>query len=237
MSSTPFTERVTDSTAPATTPTPGWWPKEHQADWRALPTSDFGWLVVWNVNTGGGKDAFAVHNGYWGDHPFRPGDVPEELAYVWHADEVSPPSDWSPVRSAGGIISQIGLRCRGVPTYSGIVLAPSTDDRAALQELIAIADDEVRAAGGAWCRALLGTATTHRLAISVLQSPDPAPALRIAERAGVEDVLVVDIFGDRTVWRTGDPCILVHGRRDGRGRRARSGRQGIADVPFPGGRP
>src|SRR4051794_412466 len=95
--------------------TPVWWPKQLQADWRRLPPCDVEWLVVWNVNLGGGQEAFSVRNGYWGNHDFLPDEVPRERAYVWHAQGVRAPSARGDLQGFGGIPSRIGLTVRGVP--------------------------------------------------------------------------------------------------------------------------
>lgn len=218
---------------PAEPSTPGWWPRERQRDWTRLPVADVDWLVVWNVNLGGGKEAFSVHNKYWGDHPFRPGAVPAERAWVWYADDTQPPESWRDVRPYGGIINRIALTAMGVPTHCGIILLPHRDTSDDLVGLARTIDQEVATHGGAWCPALVGQHDTARVGISFQQCWAPTAARHTAERLSIDDILVVDEFADRAYADAETPRILVGGTRDGTKRRARPGRDALGYVPVP----
>jgi hypothetical protein len=210
-----------------------WWPKERQEDWRQLPVATVEWLVIWNVNLGGGHAAFSVNNGYWGNHPFQPDAVAPEQAWVWWADNIDPPRDWQRVRHVGGIINLIAVTAWGMPTDGGIVLVPTGNTVDELTRLARTVDQAVAHHGGAWCPALVGDRDGSRFAISVQQTPDPTPALAAAETLGIDDIVIVDPFGDRGYRTTQDPEILVRGRRDGSGRTARAGQTAHASVPVP----
>jgi hypothetical protein len=210
-----------------------WWPTERQPDWQKLLVSTVDWLVIWNVNLGGGQDAFSVQNGYWGNHPFQPNAVAREQAWVWWAEATSPPYAWRDVAGLGGIISLIGATCRGLPTHSGVVLIPRSDKLEELAELARTIDDAVARHGGAWCPALVGDHDGPRYAISVQRSRHQTAAFEAATTFGIDDIAIVDPFGDRGYRSPGDPQIFVRGRRDGRARTARPGRAARAYVNVP----
>lgn len=223
-----MTDSVTDPDARVR-----WWPRGPQRDWRRLPVAEVDWLAVWNVNLGGGKQAFSVRNRYWGDHPFRAGTVSLPTAWVWHADDTPVPSSWAGVHPLAGIPNRISVTKRGVPMDSGIVLVPRTD---AFDDLVALAatfDAAVTEHGGAWCPALVGRRTGARLGISHQRSVDPTAALDTALRLGIDDVVVVDAMHELGYATVDTPRVLVEGRADGTGRRARAGREAIAEVPVP----
>jgi hypothetical protein len=211
----------------------GWWPTERQPDWQRLVVSTVDWLIIWNVNLGGGQNAFSVQNGHWGNHPFQPNAVGREQAWVWWAEGTRPPYAWRDVGGLGGIISLIGATCRGIPIHSGVVLVPGGDSVAHLVELTRTLDDAVARHGGAWCPALVGDRSGARFAISVQRTRSKAAALEAATTLGIDDIAIVDPFGDRGFRTAGDPEIFVRGRRDGRTRTARPGRTARAYVDVP----
>jgi hypothetical protein len=219
---------MTDPDAPAT-----WWPIERQRAWRALPVAAVDWVVVWNVNLGGGGAAFSVENGYWGNHPFERNAVPVPTAWTWLADDTPAPETWTNVRGFGGIPSLIWLTRSGVPLSSGTILVPRSDTLDDLVALAATLDTEVAAHGGAWCPVLVGAGDGPRLGVSHQRTTDPTAALRTAEALGIDDVVVVDEFHELGHADALTPRVFVEGRRDGTRRRARPGRVHLAQVPVP----